>query len=309
MAKPFSPLLAYSETPSWDYFAERMPWLLSFKLDGIRAIKLPDKEKLVSRTVKPFPAAFPHQFACPCYDGLDGELVVCRQQGPTIYHDTYSAVMTQGSMEEVNWWIFDLVNTDIPYSERQRLIRTTLLEYPHPNICLLEQRRVETIDDMMAYEQEALDSGYEGLIARDPEGMYRYNRSSLKQRNLIKIVRKVRFEVIVEDMVEMMKNNNEPILDVRGYTVRSSHKANLVPTGMMGTLICRRLDTNIVFGVGTGFDHALRKHIFDTWPAFKGVIGTVECKPYGEKDLPRQPSWIGLSDKHTQPSQGSGQII
>jgi hypothetical protein len=132
------------------------------------------------------------------------------------------------------------------------------------------------------------------LIARDPNGLYLGNRSSLKQRNMIKIVRKIRFECMIEDMEPMERNNNEATIDARGLTVRSSHKENKEILPLMGRFKMRRLSDDVIFwcGTGQGLDHPLKEDIFKNWPRDKGKIVTVESKPYGEKAAPRQPSLL-----------------
>lgn len=306
--KMFSPLLALSETmEDLNAYKVHLPLYGSFKLDGIRGLDLPRGAKeqyMASRSLKPLPSKYAQDLALQEYVFFDGELLVKPSplaEGETIMGATFSAVMTHDATTPLDWWIFDFADKhsdctvkDLPYTERIQIVREMLYKRPHQDIKILEQRPLYTVEDIAAMEKEALDLEYEGLIVRRMDGLYKCGRSSFKQGWLMKIVRTFTSEAEVLDIEEMMHNDNEATKDARGYTVRSKHQANMRATGMLGAYICRDLKTNVVFrcGNGPGITHQFREEAFRLWPKDKGRIFKYSHKPYGTKELPRQPKWL-----------------
>jgi DNA ligase-1 len=294
-SKPFRPLLA-AETPPLEEL-ERLrhfPMLASYKLDGIRAIVR--NGVVVSRSMKPIPSRYVQErWGKMHLEGLDGELLVPKQVGPTIYHDTYSAVMTHGSEEPVRFHVFDLVsNSESQYNYRRDRLEQLLDMVKDQEIIQLEQRHVETVKDILDMEQEALDAGHEGLIVRRPDGRYKQGRSTLKEGILVKVARFLTSEAIVDGFEEMYHNDNQAETNALGFTERSSHQANMRPSGMLGALLVHDTKTGVAFRIGTGFDQELRKHIWaHRHSEYLGKIAKYKFKPYGVKDAPRQPSFLG----------------
>lgn len=306
--KPFRPMLAFPDTPEdLRAYEVHLPLLGSYKLDGIRAVK--KGGRLVSRTLKPSPSAYAQTLALEPYEHFDGELLIKPRElleGQTVYSETYSAVMTHSCQEPLDWWIFDYsaVELNLPYLLRMPHYQSILERHPHPDIKILEQRWLNTIEEIAAMEKEALDNAYEGLIVRRPDAPYHCNRSSWKQGYLMKIVRTLSSEAEVVGITEMMHNENEAVIDARGFTKRSTHKANKTGSGMMGALLSHDIhglfgDNIWKCGIGEGVDHAFREDVMRNWPRDKGKIFTYTFKPYGTKDAPRQPKfkwWRDPSD-------------
>lgn len=293
--KPFRPLLA-CETPD-DLEILTFPLLASYKIDGIRAIVR--NGVLVSRTMKPIPSAFAQEmFAVPYLENVDGELLAVKPVGPTIYHDTYSAAMTHGSNEPLVFNVFDCVGDKL-YKERRDELWARIVEYYNdaglyqPHLTILEQRIINNVNELLRMEQESLDAGFEGLVMRSINGKYKQGRSTLKEGILVKLARTMNSEAYCLGYEEMMTNENPATESALGFTKRSSHQENLRPTGMMGAMLVKDVNTGVHFKIGTGFDHSLRKEIWDHGDLYIGRIVKYKFKPYGTKDLPRQPSFIG----------------
>jgi len=94
-----------------------------------------------------------------------------------------------------------------------------------------------------------------------------------------------------------MKNTNEATVDKLGHTKRSSHQANMIPMNTLGGFIVKDIESGVEFRVGTGrgLDIPLRKEYgvrrFIYWKILK-----YKSQPYGEKDKPRLPVFIGFRD-------------
>jgi len=301
-SKPFRPLLA-AETPVDLEVLEKLkhyPLLCSTKLDGIRAIVR--NGVLVSRTMKPIPSQFAqYHFAMPEFEGFDGELLVPEQTGRTIYHDTYSSVMTHKCTDPLIFKVFDRMepgNFDTPYISRLEALKE-ILEYNDDSefpVELVEQIMAYDLDGILRLEEDALRNGHEGLIMRRPDAPYKQGRSTLNQGFLVKLARWKTGEATIISYEQLEGNENEAIEDALGYTKRSSKKEGKVLKEAVGALVVRDLKTGDEFKIGTGFDMALREEMWRLPQKFFGEIVKYRYKPYGTKDLPRQPSFQGFRD-------------
>lgn len=303
MGKIFSPMLAWSKPWTLEQLnAERhWPMLGSYKVDGIRAVHRGGQ--LLSRTLLPIPSAFAQKFfADPDHDltGYDGELIVRHvPAGNTLFSASYSACMTHGAMEPLDWVLFDVADEAVkssPYTERYAALQEFVgKEYRDIGVFVLEQRILENVDDMLAMETEALDAGHEGLIIRTPTGPYKWGRSTFKEGYLIKLVRTFTSEAEVLGFEERMHNANVATVDARGYTKRSSHQEGLVGLDTLGALLVRDVHTDAHFKIGTGdgWDDAWRLEVWQNRPKYLGRYQKYKHKPCGAKDLPRHPVGLG----------------
>ena len=141
--------------------------------------------------------------------------------------------------------------------------------------------------------------GYEGIMLRNPGGIYKHGRSTLKEGHLLKLKRFVDSEAIVIDVKPLMHNENEAVRNKLGHLERSSKKAGKVATNMVGSLVVRDVKTGVEFEIGTGFDEKQR---YDLWSdrhlivAQKWVV-KYKSQPIGVKEKPRFPVFLGFRDK------------
>lgn len=284
------PMLA-AKTPE-DLSVLRYPLLGSYKLDGIRALVIGGV--VYSRTLKRIPSKFVQEmWGHQAYNGLDGELIMGDPTHPNCYNRTYSAVMTHGSEEEVDFWVFDhFLHKDDPYYVREDLLRRTITS--HSGTTLLHQNILRSTEDVLAMEKEALNAGFEGLILRDEKAPYKEGRSTLREQSLVKVKRTEDSEAIIIDFQELYRNFNIAETDALGYTKRSSHAENMIPAGTLGALICRTIPGGVEFKIGSGFDTALRDEIWRDRALWLGRVVTYKHLPYGVKEAPRHPIYKGL---------------
>ena len=314
MNKPFRPLLA-AETPEqlqmientsreellirMRVFQPHLPLYASYKLDGIRAIAR--EGVLVSRTLKPIPSKFAQQFAQRFTEGYDGELIARKVPADnTVYSATYSAVMTHGSEEPLDFHVFDCVYAEFAYCTRLEKLAEEVSDprYLSKGVRLLEQRFVRTVEEILEYERQALDLGYEGLVLRRPNAPYKYGRSTFNQGYLMKFARWLTSEAEIIGFEEMMHNDNPAEIDARGLTRRSTHQANLRPSGMLGNFIVKDPKFAESFSLSGQMDHTFRKHALENFDTqYKGSLAKYKYKPYGTKDKPRQPIFVGLRSR------------
>jgi DNA ligase-1 len=153
------------------------------------------------------------------------------------------------------------------------------------------------MDSLDKFEAKQLERGLEGVILRDPDGIYKCGRSSTNEGILLKLKRYEDSEATIIGVEELLSNQNDAKTNKLGHTERSSHKENMVPMGTMGALNVRDLKTKVEFSIGTGFDADTRA---DFWKDRKSVIGKIVKYKYfasGSKDKPRFPVFLGFRDK------------
>lgn len=275
------------------------------KLDGIRAIN--KSGVLYSRTMKRIPNTFCQDLAMTgrIPEGLDGELIVGDPTAKDVFQKTTSGVMSQAGTPDVKFYAFDIWDTpNFAYEARRNNMREFILHRGDPQVCVdIEDigccYRVNSGDHDIFENilQEYLGDGFEGLIARNIKGLYKYGRSTSKEGHLLKWKVWEDEEAEVVGFEELMHNQNAAFTNETGHTKRSAHQDGKVPGGMLGALVVRSSKYNGTFNIGSGFDMALRQLIWDSRESYLGKQAKFKHFPIGQKDLPRHPIFLGFRDE------------
>jgi len=165
---------------------------------------------------------------------------------------------------------------------------------PDINIRIVASKKLNTMSNLLYYMERLIDSGYEGMILRDPNSRYKYGRSTSNEQSLLKYKHFVDDEAVIISVEELLKNGNEATIGNVGQTERSHHKANMIPMNTMGSLIVQSDRWPAPFGIGTGFDANTRKEL---WNKRTEILGkTIKFKYFetGVLYAPRFPIWIGF---------------
>ena len=268
------------------------PILASPKLDGIRCLQ--DQGKALSRSLKEIPNRHIQEvLSHPSLQGLDGELIVGDPTDERCFNTTTSAVMSKAGMPNFNYHVFDLHDSKEPFHVRlaglQRFTGVGVIR-------LVPHFLVETAEELLNLEQTFLARGYEGLMVRDPDGAYKYGRSTVKQGILLKLKRFVDSEATITGFVELMHNANEATINELGQTERSTAKAGKVPAGTLGTLLGIDMHDGRVVEAGTGFSAEDRAIIWANRDSLVGQVFKYKHFAYGAKDKPRLPVYLGMRD-------------
>lgn len=269
----------------------RFPLLASPKLDGVRAVV---RDGIVySRSNKPIPNKYVQELFGHAYlNGYDGELIVGAPTSKTVYRDTVSEVMSHDKTNGAQFYVFDHVgNMAQPYKHRREAItRESDIMFLH------DQRQLFELEALLAYENQCLELGYEGLILRDPNAPYKCGRSTVNEGYLLKMKRFTDAEFEVIGFEERMHNGNEATTNELGRTKRSSHAAGKTGLGDLGALVVKTID-GIEFRVGTGFDDAERDNVWRHRDQYLGSLAKVKYFAVGMKDAPRHPVFLGWRDR------------
>jgi DNA ligase 1 len=279
--------------------ALRYPLLATPKIDGIRCLIIDGVA--TSRSLKPIPNAYIQSvIGRPEYNGLDGELLV----GKTFQAAT-SGIMSEDGEPDFTFYVFDVVSS-APYQDRVAQLSLSAAGN-YPRIRFLLPVTIANRAELDLCLVNALEEGHEGVMVRSHRSPYKQGRATFKENYLTKIKPFEDAEATVVGFEERMHNGNEATTNALGRTERSSHKANLVPMGTLGALVCKneKLWPNQTFNIGTGFDDATRERLWSIrnlpWLASGplGLMGaTVKFKyqAIGTVDKPRIPVFLGFRD-------------
>ena len=271
------------------------------KIDGIRCLHAP--EGPVTRTWK----LVPNRHVQECFAAaseitsfLDGELIA--GDDPTahgICHQTQSAVMTHDGTPHFTYWVFDEfrmshVGYDLRYHAMEDAVRRYQQWSDRPfQIFPVPFRLVSSVDEVLLYEQECVEQGYEGIVLRHPQGPYKFNRSTLREQYLIKLKRTADEEATIVGFGQLERNLNPLTRNVYGLAQRTSHKDGKVADEFLGELIVHHPRWG-EFRVGSGFDLATRHEIWQNQTSYLGKQITFHYLPHGTIDKPRHPIFKGL---------------
>ena len=291
--KDFKPLLAASVE---DLAALTYPLYASPKLDGVRAVIR--NGVVTSRSLKPIPNKHVQAlFGRAELEGLDGELMCGDPCGADVFRDTTSAVMSIEGTPDVQFHVFDLTNQGAdPFSRRLFALEHFLNGKKPKGVVLVPQTEVTCATEVDAYESLRLEQGYEGVMLRDPAGVYKFGRSTLKERTLLKLKRFADSEAVILACVEQLHNANEAKRNALGQQERSSAKAGMVPVGVLGAFNVRDVKTDVEFDIGTGFTAADRDAFWKRRAELVGKLVKYKYFPTGSKDKPRFPVYQGFRD-------------
>lgn len=295
----------------------RFPVVALPKIDGVRALN--PNGKLVGRSGKSYKNKMNTEFySRDEFIGFDGEMVVDRITGDGICNETTSALTTINGSVKTRWCLFDyIVEGDSDFDgyitryfklcdkvqalyERQPYLKDWLWVVPH--------RMIRDQDELDAYEVECVTAGYEGVIVRHPDGLYKYGRSTPTRGEFLRLKQFLEEEIVISRVVEGTTNTNELKHNPNGYAERSTHKANMVPNGMVGTIIGEAVKDVTYAGrtiirkgdeieVAPGkLSHDERRKYLQNPEQIIGRIGKYQFFPVGVKDKPRFPTFQCFRD-------------
>jgi DNA ligase-1 len=274
------------------------PMIGSPKLDGIRCVI--SGGQALSSTLKPLGNEYIQRcLSDPAYEGLDGELIVGDASDPKCFNNTTGAVRRKSGEPEFTFHVFDTFeNKEHSYINRwiNGKIRDCLTL---PHVRPVDMVQLENPQELLKYESQMIELGYEGIMVRSFDSPYKEGRTTFREQNIFK--RKPVFddEATIIGFIEQTTNNNEKSTNELGVSVRSSHKENKIPNGTLGTLIVKSDKWKESFHIGAcaGDINDIRQEIWENQEAYLGKIITYKYQGYGSIDKPRLPIVKGFRDK------------
>lgn len=301
----------------------KFPVVAMPKIDGVRGLNLTGD--ITGRSLKPFK----NNFIAECFSneallGVDGELALGDWTDARLCSNTTGFVNRKTAKEgkptrsnDLVWWAFDYIGpatVHLPYIERLEALTVA-----HQvgdwrklfNVSLVPWKLVHSLEELLAFEDECLDAGFEGVIVRDPQGLHKSGRATVRGGTYLRIKRFIDFEGVIENLTEAKENQNEAKVNELGRTERSTHQENMVPKGMVGMIQMRALADVVHNGkvliakgqlVDVGPGNMLHDQRVKAWEDFVnktedslvGQIGKGKFFGHGQKDKPRFPTFIGV---------------
>lgn len=287
------PMLAEKIT---DIKALKYPLYASPKFDGIRALVI--NGELLSRKFKPIPNKYVRSLAKGLPDGYDGELLLQTEEGWASFNETSSAVMSEDGEPNVKYLVFDYVKDSISKPAKDR-IEDLKDSWDDLNSFALRvvQRIISDEEELLEYETQCLEAGLEGVIVRAMNSPYKEGRSTEREGYLLKLKRFEDSEARIVGFEEKQHNTNTKETDAFGYAKRSSAKAGMVGMNTLGKLYA--IDPNFTeqVEIGTGFDDALRKEIWEHQDKYLNRLVKYKHQKCGQVDKPRFPVFLGFRDE------------
>lgn len=300
----------------WDPEKVKFPVLAQPKIDGVRAINL--FGQVTGRSLKPFGNKYVTRiFSHSATLGFDGEMAVEVETHPDLCRMTTSALSSHDGSPWVAWHLFDLVRADtknLPYVQRLQLLRQEVARLGTMGHDLFSH--VQVVDyvvcDNMTELKNRIDAnaalGYEGTILRDPHAPHKSGRSTIREGGLLRIKAFMDAEAVVTAVHEGETNNNEATINALGYTERSTHQANMVKNGLVGTLTAKLLapieTPNKRFEAGEEITIAAgkmtseeRAHYLLHPAEIVGRVVKFQYFPHGVKDKLRFPTFQSIRMK------------
>lgn len=301
----YAPMLSPNNSPidTPDYFSTlTFPLLGSPKYDGIRG--LVRNATVLSRTLKPLPSTQIQDMFHKA-ENADGETIIGAPTDFGVYNRTQSHVMSKKKPADVaGYFVFDYAeigdNLLLPFYKRLETARDLVEMLNDPCIHFVEHEVIENLEQLFLFENKCLRLGYEGIMLRNPEGIYMHgkleNRCTLNQNIIRKLKRFTDTEGMLLDIEEGETNNNVQERDERGLAKRSDHKANKTASGMAGRYIVLFEGKPIKVTPGS-FSHAERKEHLLNKEEHLGRYLKFRYFAHGIKDLPRVARALGFRDK------------
>lgn len=271
----------------------KFPLIATDKIDGVYAQNI--NGKLLGRSLKPFKNKhITELLSREEFSGFSGELIYGNDvTAEDLCRKTTSCVNTIKLVDwEWSWHLFDYVHDSVinlPYNQRILHLNDALNALPEvtrANIQVVHQTPLNDPRIVEIVYEANLDKGLEGLILRQPDGMYKNGRSTLKEQIFLRLKPQNDAEAVVVGVVEAMENNNVAIINKLGYTERSSHQENKVGKGMVGSFLCIDLVSGNDITVSAGkLTHDERVEYFNNPPLHQVV--KYRSMTYGVKKAPR----------------------
>lgn len=293
----FQCMLAESKIPTEADL--RFPLYASFKLDGIRCTM--HNGHAMSRTFIELPNKHIRKWAgkyAKLLHGLDGEMVVGLPTGEDVMYRSTSGVNSEDGEPDFSFYVFEDWVSELTAAERYHALKTKvarLHEAGAQNVYLIDQVRCENIPQLQTYYAQAEHLQYEGLIIKNPQGFYKFGRSTLKEGTLLKWKEFIHFEAIIEQVMQGSTNTNEDVRSNTGRAKRSSAKAGKVAIETVGAFRCKAVNgpyKGKTFKAARG--PLTKPQLAQLWvdrETLPGQIITVKSQKVGSKDLPRFPGF------------------
>lgn len=297
-----------------DWYPERVsfPCIVQPKVDGVHYLNR--EGKALGRTLKEVANKYTaERWSGSVLHGVCGEMCHGDTTAEDLCRNTTSAMNKHEGEPSLQLVIFDYVPDEetakLPYFERLAKIPSEVArDY---DTIIVDSKLCQSMEELEEFEAECLAAGYEGVIIRDPNLPYKYGSCGKTYMGVWRVKRMIEEEILVKEILEGHHNANEAKKNELGRTERSTHKANMIPNGMVGGLVGPLIKD--VYDPVTGrllFEKGMeitvspgkmtekeRKYYFENPDEIVGQYVKFKMFPRGVKDKPRFPVYTMIRPK------------
>ncbi|QKF69940.1 DNA ligase [Campylobacter hyointestinalis] len=231
-------------------------WYASEKYDGIRAIW--DGKNLKSRNDKIINAPKWWLKDFPSF-AIDGEL--WSERGEFEFISSVVSSFDDKGWENIKFMIFDVPNASGNLLERLDILREFLKQNPNKFIKIIEQKKLNSNEDAFAFLDDITNGGGEGVVVRNANAPYKKGRSG--------------------EILKLKKFKDSECKVVKLQSGKGKFK------GLLGSLICVDIFSNVEFKIGSGFSDEQRAN-----PPQIGSIITYKYQSLTKFKKPRFPVFL-----------------
>lgn len=242
------------------------------------------------------------EFSSPSLEGLDGEMVVGPWNRSDTFAKTSSALRRREGEPGAILHVFDDRSTpELAYKQRCAAARERVLalrDIGFKRLSFIEHVELRDMKDMVAFEENALAMGFEGIMLNDPDAAYKFGRSTLIEGIILKVKRFAHEEAQIVGFTEQMENVSESYSDDLGRSKKSYKKEDLIGTGMVGSFIVKSPKWPREFSISaSSLSHDERKAAYEHFEdKYMAELARFKWFPKGFVDVPRHGVFDGLRD-------------
>jgi len=297
-------LLAPNEQIEFDSEHLKWPLLGSRKYDGNRNVILAGEFRTRSMKFQANVLLGRHfkeivEYAKSMGTVFDGEL-----WSPSLTFTQLQEIVRARSVsipDHVGFYVFDVMTKtqwvdggEGVYRYRNETLREILEKFKFPRVFHVEQEEMTTPEEAEKAFDDFLTEGYEGLMLRSADGLYKHNRATHREGIIFKFKNFRTDDAQIVGATEMQKmkaevRHGERERDVQGHLKRTHKQEDYEPADTIGSLIVK-MKNGVEVGIGLGKrDSMEKKKIWEQYKRGELVGKWVEFSwmPHGTKDKPR----------------------
>ena len=277
------------------------PVYVSTKIDGMRVNIIDGLAR--TKSLKPISNVYTRDLleSFPVLEGCEAELTTTWDfSDEDAFNKATGDFRRFQGVPNVCMSIFDIF-TNEPFRDRYR--RLCNLELPNFARVLL-QHLVNNRDELNRHILQAEELNFEGLMIHHANSLYKCGKATVKEGQSLKYKFMEDTEGILVGFEEGTINTNEKQTNELGRSKRSSSKAGLIPSGLVGTMLVQHPTWGIVRVSGLKDD--LARDMFLNFENYSGLLVTFRYQAHGTLDAPRIAKFKGFRnpDDMTLPDLG-----